>query len=78
VNEVHDHPDSQNAGRHAEHAKARGFALHDEVTAYLLTRARRDMPALLAILDALDRYSLEAKRPVTVPLLRELLEADNT
>jgi DnaA family protein len=78
VYEVHELTDTEKAAALAEHAKARGFALHDEVTAYLLTRARRDMPALLAILDALDRYSLEAKRPVTVPLLRELLEADNT
>jgi hypothetical protein len=27
------------------------------------------------MLDALDRYSLETKRPVTVPLARELLLA---
>ena len=33
------------------------------------------MPSLLALLDALDRYSLETKRAITVPLLRELLSA---
>jgi hypothetical protein len=27
----------------------------------------------MAVLDALDRYSLEVKRPITVPLLREVL-----
>jgi DnaA family protein len=32
------------------------------------------MPTLIAILDALDRYSLEEKRPITVPLVREMLE----
>jgi DnaA family protein len=31
------------------------------------------MPTLLAMLEALDRYSLAAKRAVTMPLLRELL-----
>ena len=35
---------------------------------------RRDMPSLLAVLDALDRYSLEHKRPITLPLLREVLQ----
>jgi DnaA family protein len=29
---------------------------------------------LSAILDALDRYSLETQRPITMPLLRELLQ----
>jgi DnaA family protein len=41
---------------------------------FLLTRAQRDLPTLLATVDALDRYSLETKRPVTVPLVRELLQ----
>jgi DnaA family protein len=58
----------------AAHAKSRGFAIPDEVTAYLLTHARRDMGSLIAALDSLDRYSLEAGRPVTVPLLKEALQ----
>ena len=58
----------------AAHAKTRGFALSDEVSAYLLTHARRDMGSLMAALDALDRYSLETGRPVTVPLLKEALQ----
>ncbi len=41
--------------------------------AYLLTHYRRDMPSLMALLDALDRFSLEQKRAVTLPLLRTLL-----
>lgn len=57
----------------AAHARVRGFALSDEVRAYLLTHTRRDMPSLIATLDALDRYSLETGRPVTVPLLREAI-----
>jgi DnaA family protein len=37
------------------------------------------MPSLSRMLDALDRYSLETKRPITLPLLRDLLqqEAEN-
>lgn len=57
----------------AVHARLRGFALSDEVRAYLLNHTRRDMPSLIATLDALDRYSLETGRPVTVPLLREAM-----
>jgi DnaA family protein len=31
------------------------------------------MPSLMALLDALDRFSLEQKRAVTLPLLRAML-----
>ena len=55
------------------HARARGFELAQEVADYLLRHWRRDMPSLLAMLDALDRYSLQTKRPVTLPLLRQVL-----
>ena len=62
----------------AEHLRAaaarRGLRLSDEVVGYLLTRLPRDLPSLNGVLDALDRYSLAAKRPVTLPLVREALE----
>ena len=59
--------------KHAAHE--RGIALADDVPAYLLTHFRRDMPSLMALLDALDRFSLEQKRAVTLPLLRAMLAA---
>ena len=62
----------------AAHAKARGFALSEEVAAYLLTHARRDMPSLIQALDALDRHSLETGRPITVPLLKAALQPELT
>ena len=55
------------------HAQSRGFALSDDAVAYLLRHVRRDLPTLLTLLDALDRYSLAAKRAITVPLIRELI-----
>src|SRR5688572_23754781 len=55
-------------------AARRGLRLPDEVVGYLLTRLPRDLPSLKSVLDALDRYSLAAKRPVTLPLVREALE----
>jgi len=60
------------------HARARGFVLSDEVAAYLLNHARRDMPSLMRALDALDRYSLETGRPITVPLLKAALQPELT
>jgi len=55
------------------HAAERGFRLSKEVTDYLLRHVRRDLPSLMAMLDALDKWSLTAKKPVTVALLRQLL-----
>jgi DnaA family protein len=55
-------------------ARERGIMLADDVPAYLLTHFRRDMPSLMALLDALDRFSLEQKRAVTLPLLRIMLD----
>jgi DnaA family protein len=75
VFQVHVLTDEAKAQALAEHAASRGFRLAPEVSEFLLTRARRDLPTLLATLDALDRYSLESRRPVTVPLARELLLA---
>jgi DnaA-homolog protein len=55
-------------------AKARGLVLSPEVIPWLLNRFYRDMPSLMALIDALDAYSLETKRAVTLPLVRELLQ----
>jgi len=55
-------------------ASARGLRLPDDALNYLFARAPRDMRSLTAFLAALDRYSLEHKRPITLPLLREVLQ----
>ena len=60
------------AALHA-HAAARGIALDGELIRYLLTHFDRDMGTQIAALDALDRYSLQRKRPITLPLLKEAL-----
>ena len=54
-------------------AAARGLLLPPGALDYLLSRAQRDMRHLAALLDALDRHSLEHQRPITRPLLREVL-----
>ncbi|MBX9903323.1 MAG: DnaA regulatory inactivator Hda [Burkholderiales bacterium] len=66
--------DDRRAAVHS-YARARGFELPAEVTDYLLSRAPRDLSSLRALVDTLDRLSLEQKRAITVPLARELLQA---
>lgn len=75
VYQVHALSDEEKIGALRDHAAARGIRLPDEVPAYLLGRVRRDMGTLLAVLDALDRSSLAAKRAVTVPFVRDWLQA---
>ena len=67
--------DKEKAAALLEHARARSLTLGEEVIAYLLQHARRDMASLIGILDALDRYSLERKRPLTLPLVRDALDS---
>jgi DnaA family protein len=55
------------------HASGRGFTLAPELADYLLQHERRDLPSLLAVLDAFDQHSLQPKRPITLSLLREVL-----
>ncbi len=53
------------------YARERGLPLPADVVAWLLAHGRRDMTTLTATLQALDRFSLATKRPITVPLARE-------
>lgn len=75
VYQVHALSDEEKAAAMASRARQLGFALAPEVSAYLLAHWRRDLPSLLGMVDALDRYSLETRRPATLPLLRRMLTA---
>ena len=57
------------------HASARGIELPDDVVGYVLTRHRRDMPSLVALLDRLDYHSMARQRRLTVPFVRSLIDA---
>lgn len=56
-------------------AASRGMALPDEILEYLLERLPRDLGTQLAVLEALDRFSLAEKRALTLPLARAAIEA---
>lgn len=74
VYEVHTLSEDDRRAAVLDYAAARGFTLPSEVTDYLLTRVPRDLSSLRALVDTLDRVSLEQKRAVTVPLVREVLQ----
>ena len=75
VFQVHGLNDEEKTQALKTHAMNRGFELPQEAAVYLLSHGQRDLLSLLAVLDALDNYSLQTKRPVTLPLLREIMHA---
>ncbi|PTR15467.1 regulatory inactivation of DnaA Hda protein [Nitrosospira sp. Nsp2] len=75
VYQVHELTDEEKIKAMKSHAASRGLDLPQEVGDYLLRHERRDLPTLIATVDALDNYALANRRKITVPLVRELLQA---
>ncbi|HEX6734655.1 MAG TPA: DnaA regulatory inactivator Hda [Azonexus sp.] len=69
--------DAEKASAIAAQARERALKLPPEIISYLLRHASRDMRTLSMLVVALDQYTLEQKRPVTLPLLRELLSLEH-
>lgn len=76
VYQLHPLSDEEKAKALKTHAKERGMKLPDEVVDYCLRYLRRDLPTLMAVLNALDKWSLTEKKPVTVPMLKKLLQLE--
>ena len=76
VYQLHPLNDDEKASALKQHAFERGMKLPNEVTDYCLRYLRRDLPTLMTTLDALDEWSLTEKKPVTVPMLKKLLQLD--
>jgi DnaA family protein len=74
VYRVHELTDEEKIAALEKSAGTRGLTLSQGVLPYLITHYRRDMHSLSVILDALDRYSLETQRAITLPLLLSLLQ----
>lgn len=53
-------------------ARMKGFRISHEVSAYLLRRKSRNLKELNRIVKVLDSRSLELKRRVTIPLVKEI------
>ena len=73
VAEVHALSDDERIAAFAAHANERGMRVPMDVLKYITVRVARDMGTQMAVLHALDRYSLEAHRPLTVALARDVL-----
>lgn len=76
VYQLHPLTDQEKAEALQAHARERGMNLPDEVVEYCLRHLRRDLPTLMAVLDALDVWSLTEKKRVTLPVLKKLLQLD--
>ena len=75
VLQLHPLSDADKAAALSAHAAERGMSLDRELIDYLLSHFDRDMGTQIAMLDALDRYSLQRKRAITLPLLKEALRS---
>ena len=71
--QLHPLTDTEKSLALRDYARHRGLRMADDVVPYLLAHLQRDMATQIAVVDALDRYSLEQKRPVTLPLVRAAL-----
>lgn len=56
------------------HSKQKGMSSNVKVIDYCMKNLKRDLHYLIATLDALDSWSLKTKKPMTIPLLKKLLE----
>ncbi len=74
IYEIQSLSDDEKSAALRRHAIERGMLMDPGVVHYLLRHGRRDLPSLMAMLNSLDRASLEQKRPPTLPLLRELMQ----
>ncbi len=76
IYQLHGLSDDEKVAALSQAAASRGLTLSPGVLPYLLSHFRRDMRSLSSMLDSLDQYSLETQRPITLPLLREWLQAE--
>lgn len=54
-----------------------GFEIAPQAGRFLLTHYDRDLASLWALLEKLDRASLAAKRKLTLPFLKQILDEDS-
>ena len=72
--ELHTLLDEEKIKAIEKYAKAKSLNLSSEIPIWLLENFHRDMPSLINIVDALDLFSLQTKRAITLPLVKDLLK----
>lgn len=70
--------DNERAYALQSRAESLGLVLAPGLIPWLLVHHTRDMGQLTALIDALDHYSLERQRAITLPLLKDLLKHNPT
>ncbi len=65
--------DEQKCAAFLSRARARGISLSVDVANYIMSRCQRSFAHLIEVLDRLDRRSLEAKRRMTIPFVKEVM-----
>lgn len=73
IYQLHALDDSEKACALQMRAKARGMDMPEEVSRFILSRAVRDSGQIFALLDLLDRASLQHQRKLTIPFVKEVL-----
>ncbi len=74
VFQLHELSDSEKPQLLRRRAEALGIRLPDAVVNYVLGRHDRNPAALMNLLQNLDRQSLERKRRITIPLIKEIMD----
>ncbi len=72
---IHALDDAQRREAMQLRARQKGCELPDETALYLLRRLPRELPVLFDTLDRLDAASLAARRKLTVPFVKSVLES---
>ena len=53
---------------------ARGITLPADIAPWLIENFHRDLPSLISLIEALDHYSLQTKKSITLALVKDLLK----
>ena len=65
--------DAEKAIALQKRAEVRGLHLADEVASYIIQRVPRDLSQIFKLLDRLDQASLQEKRKLTIPFVKQVL-----
>jgi DnaA-homolog protein len=57
-----------------QQACLRGLELRADVLDFMMSRFSRDLTNLVGWLDQLDAFALQSKRPITIPLIKDMLK----
>ena len=72
VYRLHPLGEQEQAALLRQRVKERGLRLEDNTLRFILERSQRSTGALMALLEQLDQASMAARRPLTIPFIKEI------